>query len=278
MVLIADSGSTKTDWKLVSKTEVLAFNTIGFNPYHISSSEILVELKSSKLKSFSNEVTQIYFYGAGCSSKEKNELITIALTQFFIHAKVEVNHDLLAAARASCGKSPGMTAILGTGSNSCLFDGIKIIENIPALGYILGDEGSGVDMGKKLLKKYLTKELSRELSLKFEKEYSLGLNEILNAVYKESLPNRFLAQFTKFIKKYENEPEMNEIIKGCFQNFFDLNIVKYTNYKAYKLNTIGSIANVFSKQLEDVAKNNHVELGKIIQNPIEELVLFHTRN
>tara|TARA_R110001592_G_scaffold5046_2_gene27958 strand:- start:2361 stop:3197 length:837 start_codon:yes stop_codon:yes gene_type:complete len=278
MILIADSGSTKTDWRLVSINAVLPFSTVGFNPYHISVSKIIEELKSSELMDFSNEVSQIYFYGAGCSSEEKNEFIRNALTQVFSNAKIEVNHDLLAAARASCGKAPGMTAILGTGSNSCLFDGNNIIENIPALGYVLGDEGSGVDMGKKLLKKHLTKELSSELSIKFEETYSLSLNEILNAIYKEPLPNRFLAQFTKFIKKHENDSEMDEIIRDCFQHFFDTTILKYTNYKQYKLNTIGSIASVFKKQLREVAAKNNVELGKIIKSPIEELVIFHTRN
>jgi N-acetylglucosamine kinase-like BadF-type ATPase len=278
MILIADSGSTKTDWRLVTDTEVLPFSTIGFNPYHVSDAQVLTELNASTLKDKTSLITQVYFYGAGCSSAEKSNLIKEALLQFFKNAKVEVHHDLLAAARATCGKNAGMTAILGTGSNSCLFEGENIIENIPALGYILGDEGSGVDMGKMLIKKYLNKELSSNLSEKLAEEYSLNLNTILNAVYKESLPNRYLAQFTLFIKKYEEESEMDELVKNCFQHFFDLTICKYKNYEQYPLNVVGSIANVFSKQLKEVALNNKVEIGKIVKSPIDELVLFHTRN
>jgi N-acetylglucosamine kinase-like BadF-type ATPase len=278
MLLVADSGSTKTDWRLINTEGIIPVSTIGLNPYHISSAQILTELNSSLLVQYSSEVSQVYFYGAGCSSEEKKEIIKSALSQFFKNGKIEVNHDLLAAARATCGKKEGMAGILGTGSNSCLFDGENIIANIPALGYILGDEGSGVDMGKALLKKYLNKELTSSLSEKLEKEYSLDLNSILNSVYKEPLPNRYLAQFTKFIKKYENEIEMDNIVKECFQHFFDLTICKYQNYKHYKLNAVGSIANVFNNQLKEVALFNDVELGRVIQSPIDELVLFHTRD
>ncbi|MCB9364827.1 MAG: hypothetical protein H6587_09680 [Flavobacteriales bacterium] len=278
MILIADSGSTKTDWRLVAGTEILPFKTIGFNPYHVSVAQVLNELNASALKEKSSLITQVYFYGAGCSSTEKSDFIKSALLQFFKNARVEVNHDLLAAARATCGKNAGMSAILGTGSNSCLFDGENIISNIPALGYILGDEGSGVDMGKTLIKKYLNKELSSNLSEELEKEYSLSLHTILNAVYKEALPNRYLAQFTLFIKKHEDESEMDELVKICFQHFFDLTICKYKNYKKYPLNLVGSIANVFSKQLKEVALHNEVEIGKIVKSPIDELVHFHTSN
>ena len=278
MILVADSGSTKTDWRLVTPDDVLSYSTIGFNPYHVVISQVLDELNKSALIEVSKLVTQVNFYGAGCSSVEKSDLIKNALLQFFRNAKVEVNHDLLAAARATCGKNKGMTAILGTGSNSCLFDGENIIDNIPALGYILGDEGSGVDMGKTLIKKYLNKELSNNLSEKLTEEYSLSLNTILNAVYKDPLPNRYLAQFTQFIKKHEAEPEMDEIVKNCFQHFFEVTICKYDNYKNYQLNIVGSIATVFSKQLKEVALHNEVEIGKTVKSPIDELVLFHTGN
>lgn len=278
MILIADSGSTKTDWRLVRGKDILSFSTIGFNPYHISNSQILEELHSSELVEFSSLISKVFFYGAGCSSIDKNEIISEALSLFFINAEVEVNHDLLAAARASCGNLPGMTAILGTGSNSCLYDGERIVENIPALGYVLGDDGSGVDFGKMLLKKLFTNELSDELTLKFKEEYSINLNDILNAVYKEPLPNRFLAQFTMFIKKYEDKPEIDDIIKNCFHRFFKTNVCKYSNYQDYKLNAIGSVAEVFQAQLKEVALCYNVELGSVIKSPIQELVFFHTRN
>lgn len=276
MILIAESGSTKTDWRLVKTDKVLSFSTIGFNPYHISATAIRTELQQSELKEVASQVTQLYFYGAGCSSPEKKELIRAALAQFFTQAKIEVNHDLLAAARAACGTSEGMTAILGTGSNSCLFDGETITANIPALGYILGDQGSGVHLGKTLMQMVLGKELPATLIEQFKTAYNYELGDILNAVYKEPLPNRFLAQFTKFIKAHEQHPEMEALIKGCFEQFFAKTICNYANYQSYKLNVVGSIGVVFEKQLRDVAKSNGVELGKIIQSPVEELLRFHT--
>jgi len=276
MILIAESGSTKTDWRLINSDKVLSFSTIGFNPYHITATEIRRELQQSKLKEIGPQVSQLYFYGAGCSSPEKNEIVRMALAQIFKTANIEVNHDLLAAARAACGASVGMTAILGTGSNSCLFDGEVITANIPALGYILGDQGSGVHLGKTLVQMVLGKELDEKLIQEFNKRYNYQLTDILNAVYKEPLPNRFLAQFTKFIKSHEQHPEMDELIKKCFQQFFDKTICKYDNYKDYPLNVVGSIGVVFQEQLKEVALNNKVTLGQIIQSPVEELVWFHT--
>ena len=276
MVLIAESGSTKTDWRLVKDDNVLSFSTIGFNPYHITATEIRRELQQSELKSVAKQVSQLYFYGAGCSSVEKNELIRGALAHFFTQANIEVNHDLLAAARASCGTSEGMAAILGTGSNSCLFNGKVITTNIPALGYVLGDQGSGVHMGKTLVQLFLGNELPKDLAEQFKETYNYELGDILNAVYKEPLPNRFLAQFTKFIKTQEQHPVINTLVKNCFQEFFDKTICKYSNYQDYKLNVVGSIGVVFEKQLQKVAATNNVELGRIIKSPVEELLQFHT--
>lgn len=277
MILIADSGSTKTDWRLVDGLNVTSISTIGFNPYHISSNQIYDELNSKEeLKEISNSVSHIYFYGAGCSTTEKKEIISKALSSFFCNAKIEVEHDMLAAARATCGNEAGITAILGTGSNSCVYDGENIVENIPALGYILGDEGGGVDIGKALIKLYLNKELPENLINEFENEYSYRLNSILNSIYNKPLPNRFLAQFAKFVKKYENEPILDSFVKNSFRNFFDLTICKYLNHKEYKLYFVGSIGDVFQKQLYFVAEEKGLKIEKIIKTPIEELVSFHT--
>lgn len=276
MLLIAESGSTKTDWRLVNKGEIVPFKTIGFNPYHIQEKEIVQHLKQSELAEKAKEVTQLYFYGSGCATDENKQLIKIALEQVFTSAKINVDHDLMAAARACCGKEKGMVAILGTGSNTCLYDGVNITHNIPALGYVLGDEGSGTYMGKELIKKYLNKELSPHLNEAFEKKYPYRLNSILNQVYKQPLPNEFLAQFTRFLKEHEQEEEIREIIQNSFHSFFTQHICKYPSYQQYDLNLVGSIAHVFNKQLKAVAQNYEVTINKVAERPINELVRFHT--
>lgn len=279
MVLIADSGSTKTDWRLIDiQQNIQSFETIGFNPYHISEKAILTELVSSKLTIIKHEVKQVVFYGAGCSSLEKSNEIKRALEQFFTNANVEVNHDLLAAARALCGHDKGMVAILGTGSNTCLFDGEHIVKNVSSLGYILGDEGSGSYIGKKFISALFTNELSDEMMNKYKISFSFDLKDVLDAVYKKSLPNKFLAQFVPFVFEYRNVPEIASIIDVCFSDFFEKHICKYENYQQYPLNIVGSVGFIFKDEIEKVAARYQVKLGKVIKQPIEELVRFHTRH
>lgn len=279
MILIADSGSTKTDWRGVdSNQKITSFQTIGFNPYHISEKEILVELSSSKLNTIQQEVKQVIFYGAGCSSLEKNNEIKIALQQFFLNAKVEVNHDLLAAARALCGHENGMVGILGTGSNTCLFDGENIVKNVSSLGYILGDEGSGSYIGKTFITALFNNELSQEVVHKYQQQFKYNLNDVLDAVYKKPLPNRFLAQFAPFVFEQKSVPEIASIIDVCFNSFFEKHICKYENYQQYPLNIVGSVGYIFKDEIEKVAARYHVKLGKVIKQPIEELVRFHTKH
>lgn len=277
MKLIADSGSTKTDWRLVdSNNKIESFQTIGFNPYHISNDEILAELNKSALKNVKQEIKEVVFYGAGCSSPAKSNEIKKALQQFFIQATISVDHDLLAAARALCGHGKGMVAILGTGSNTCLFDGENITANVSALGYILGDEGSGAYIGKTFIQALLNKELSKEMEDNFKQQYNLTLTEVLDAVYKKPLPNRFLAQFAKFIYENKTSPEITTLIDNCFKSFFEKHICKYENYQQYPLNIVGSIGFVFKNEIENVAKNYKVKIGKVIKQPIDELVKFHS--
>lgn len=281
MKLIADSGSTKTDWRLVdSDNEMKSFQTIGFNPYHISNEAILAELNKSELNQIKQEVKELVFYGSGCSSLEKSNEIKSTLQQFFINSTISVSHDLLAAARALCGHEKGMVAILGTGSNTCLFDGENITANVSALGYILGDEGSGAYIGKSFIQALLNKEFSKEIEQKFKQEYKLELTDILDAVYKKPLPNRFLAQFTKFVFENKYTPEIAVLIENCFQDFFEKHICKYENYQQYPLNIVGSIGFVFKQEIEAVATSYNVKICKVIKQPIEELVRFHleTRN
>jgi len=276
MILIADSGSTKTDWRLVKETdEILSFHTIGFNPYFITAEGIFDELTNSELSTVKGEIAYVFFYGAGCSSVENNKILHQALARFFNHAKIEVNHDMLAAARALCKNEKGMAAIMGTGTNSCLYDGEKIIENVPALGFILGDYGSGADIGKTFIQAYLEGELPEEIHVDFIHQYNLSANEILETIYKKPLPNRFLAGFNLFIFPHLEHPFIQKMIVDRIDLFFKKNIYKYTDYQSYKLNLVGTIAFVYQEVLKEVAQRYQVGIGKIIKQPIDELVNYH---
>lgn len=279
MILVADSGSTKTDWRLINdKTEVLACSTMGFNPYFVDVAVVLKELSASILEGKKEEVEQVFFYGAGCSSTEKQTFLAAIFAQFFKNANITVVHDLLAAARAACKNESGLVAILGTGANTCLYNGTDITHNIPALGYILGDEGGGVHLGKLFIKKLLHGQLSDKVSTDFKHTFpDLNLNTILDKVYKQALPNRFLASFAKFILKHENEAEINAIIQQSFHEFFKQYIVLYPNYQQHPLHIVGSIGFHFQQHIVLAAKEYGVSIGKVIQQPINELVDFHLR-
>ncbi len=276
MILIADSGSTKTDWRLLGEGgEKKNFETIGFNPYFIKSEGILAELTASGLNTIKEAITHVYFYAAGCSTKSNKEIIHEPLSTFFNNAKIEVDHDLLAAARATCGNEKGITAILGTGSNSCLYNGVEITENVRALGYILGDNGSGADIGKTFIQALIGGELSKEIEAKFEKEYNLTTDMILDAVYKQELPNRFLAGFSLFVSQNIDDPFIHQIVENRFELFFEKNICKYSDYQNNQLHLIGSIAFIYKDILIKVANKYGVQIGRIIKQPIDELVKYH---
>jgi len=276
MILIADSGSTKTDWRLVGENgEISQFETIGFNPYFITSASVLNELTSSKLTSINKDVKQVFFYGAGCSTEENRKVIFNPLNTFFSNARVEVEHDLLAAARATCGKEKGMVGILGTGSNSCLYNGNNIAENVAALGYLLGDNGSGADIGKTFIKAFLGKELPVEVEDEFNCQYKLSTSDVLDAVYKQALPNRFLAGFSLFIYQHLNNPDIQKMVEHRFELFFEKNICKYSDYQNNTLNLVGSIAFIYQETFKKVAQKYNVKIGKVIKQPIEELVKYH---
>jgi N-acetylglucosamine kinase-like BadF-type ATPase len=276
MILIADSGSTKTDWRLINNDgEAMSFETIGFNPYIVDSDIVLNGLLNSDLAAIKKSVKQVYFYGAGCSSEAKCKVVANPLTTFFSNAKISVEHDMLAAARATCGNEKGMIAILGTGSNSCLFDGNIIAENVTALGYILGDYGSGVDIGKALVKALMGKELPSEIESKFSEDYNLTTVDILDAVYKQAFPNRFLAGFSLFMFKNLDNPIILKMVESRFEIFFEKNICKYSNYENNTLHLVGSIAFIYQDVVKKIAEMYNVKIGKIIKQPIEELVKFH---
>jgi len=276
MVLIADSGSTKTDWRLIKDNgDILSFETVGFNPYFVDSAHVLIELANSRLTEIKDEVTQVYFYGAGCSSQDNCRIISKPLSTVFPNAEIKIEHDMLAAVRATCGNNRGMVAILGTGSNSCLYDGEEIIDNVAGLGYLLGDYGAGSDIGKAFIKAYLGKELPTAIAKDFDEKYNLDTTDILSAVYKQDFPNRFLAGFNPFVYENIGNGFIREITKNRIKLFFEKNMCKYTNYKNETLFLVGSVAYVYQDIIKEIALEYQIKVGDIIKQPIDHLVNYH---
>jgi N-acetylglucosamine kinase-like BadF-type ATPase len=277
MILIADSGSTKTDWRFIEPSGVITQHiTSGLNPYHLSEIQIAQEISKLSSAIACTEVQNVFFYGAGCSVKTKIENVKNAIKSIFVNAEIEVEHDLLAAARATCLNQAGMVAILGTGANSCQFNGKEITENVPSLGYLLGDEGSGAYMGRILLTQYLQNELPQELTKAFQKQYPENLERILDNIYKQAMPSRYLASFAPFLLHHKNHHHIRQLVAEAFQLFFTRYICKYSQHKTLPLHFVGSIAFYHNDTLQYVAEKNSITLGKIIEKPIAGLVLYHT--
>ena len=276
-MLIAESGSTKTDWRAIDNTgKIEQFITKGFNPFHQKSEAISEEIKLNLLPYLKTAVKQVHFYGAGCSSPSMCGIVETALNECFQGAEIHVEHDLLAAARGLCGHEKGIACILGTGSNSCVFDGKNINANIPALGYILGDEGSGSYMGKRFLADFLIGKLPEKLEKDFTEKYGLTKDKIFDAVYMQPMPNRFLASFGRFLFQRLDEPYVLNLVRQSFIDFFERYICRYPDYKSMPVHFTGSISFYFSKILNDVATEKQVRIGRIVETPAAALVLYHT--
>lgn len=279
MILVADSGSTNTDWVIIEHNEVKSsFSTRGFNPYFTSSEKVHSDLTSELPKDLNPEkVASIFFYGAGCSSYPMQELIRKGLTMTFKNANVEVNHDLLGAARALFMNEPGLTIILGTGANTCIYNGKKIIENIPSLGFILGDEGGGDHLGKLFIRELLYNNLPEKVSDKFFKKYKLTKDQIMQKVYKEDHPNRFLASFAEFIYENRSEDSIKKIINKSFTELFDKHITQYKNYRNYSIRAVGSVAFYLKDMLNKVATTYDTCIEQVEKEPIQKLANYHIR-
>jgi glucosamine kinase len=279
MILIADGGSTKTSWcQLSDAGQRVYFNTEGYNPDFVDTQTIIASLGKSLPDTLPRaEVREIHFYGAGVSSPAKAEIIAAAMREVFTGAnKVEVTEDLLAAARALLGHEPGFAAILGTGTNSCIYDGQKIAYNVDSLGYFLGDEGSGSFLGKRLLRDYMRNLLPDGLQEALKAEYHLGhRNDIIDRLYNQPLPNRFLASFAKFAYDHNNVSYCRQIVVEAFEAFFQNIVVHYPDYQNYTFNCIGSVGYNFRDALTQVANGHGMQVGKIIRSPIDDLVSFH---
>ncbi|MCW3084374.1 MAG: hypothetical protein JWP12_1740 [Bacteroidetes bacterium] len=280
MILIADSGSTKTDWRLIDEHQKIhQCATQGINPYFQTSvqiSEIIrSELFLQPALNIPTQELQVFFYGAGCRVEDKKQIVRLALEENFPDAVIEINTDILGAAHALCGHHAGIAAILGTGANTCYYDGEKITENRTSTGYILGDEGSGAHIGKTFIQAFLNDELPAELSKRFYDRFKLSKDEIIDAVYRQPMPNRFLASFSKFIYQNLKEQFVIDLVSNCFNQFFEKHICRYPRYKEVKLSCVGSVAFYYSNILRSVAENHGVNIETIIETPIAGLTLYH---
>lgn len=277
MLLIADSGSTKADWKAIySKDKVESYRTMGFNPnYHKEETIIAALKKDLAIHIAVRDVKQIVFYGSGCWDAPRKGRIETALKAVIPNANIQVEHDLLASARATCGKEAGIACILGTGSNSILFDGEKEIDNVTNLGYLLGDEGSGTHLGKYIIRSYFYRELPIELSKKFEKVCPGGKQEILDNVYGESVPALYLSSFSKFLAENKEHPFIEKLIKSSFLEFFSRHVFKYENYQNLPIHFVGSVAFHYQDILRKMLKEMNLKFGMVIKEPIDNLTKFH---
>jgi N-acetylglucosamine kinase-like BadF-type ATPase len=277
MILIADSGSTKTFWALLQDgNQKKTIQTQGMNPY-FTSPEMMREIIQDELilHLTGDEVTHLCFYGAGCSTPKNNELIRTQLQRYFREAQIQVFHDILGAARALFGRDRGIACILGTGCNSCFYDGNDVFAGIPSLGYLFGDEGAGSNLGKKLIGRYLKEELPEPLKAAFDDRYNFSLEDILNALYNKPFPNRFLASFSLFLKDHLENPYVHDLIYSSFIEFIEAHIIKYDRYTAYSVGFIGSIASQYREILHKAAQSKGIIVSKILQEPMEGLVEYH---
>ncbi|MBB6371929.1 BadF/BadG/BcrA/BcrD ATPase family protein [Chryseobacterium shigense] len=280
MVAIVDSGSTKSDWVILDdfKKVFLKTETIGFNPNFINRELIVPEIeKNSSLILVKNSITKIFFYGSGCGVKKNCETIEEELKKIFTKAEITVKEDLMAAAYAAYNGKPAVVCILGTGSNSCYFDGEKLKIELPSLGFLMGDEGSGSAIGKQLVRRYFMKKLPGDLHAEFEQTYGLKIEEALKNMYHSPRPNAWLADFNKFVMERKDHPYFKNMVFEEMKNFFEYQVIPYEESKEAEINFIGSIAYYYENVLRSVAAELHLNVGHVVQKPIESLVNYHIK-
>ena len=270
MILVADSGSSKTDWMAYTPEQTLFFNTKGMNPYFVNANDVVKILTKNKaLSAYATEITEVYFFGSGCSSPDKHEIISNGLSSFFTNAYISVDHDLIGSAYATCGNKKGLTCILGTGSNISYFDGENVHETKHGLGYVLGDEASGTFFGRKILVSYLYKSMPSDLSSAFAAQFNVDKDIVIENIYRKPSPNAYLATFSRFMIVHKSHPFIQQILKEGFQEFIDTNVKDYKEYKTLECNFVGSIAFYYQDELKAVFAENHIKVGKILQKPVE---------
>ena len=278
MILIADSGSTKTDWCVVENGQpIQQISTKGINPFFQSEEEISNEIATSLLPQLkTNALDAVYFYGAGCGFPDKIAMVHRAITKHLqIKREVEVNTDMLAVAHGLCQHEAGIACIMGTGSNSCYYDGKQIVSNVSPLGFILGDEGSGAVLGKLLVGDILKNQMTPELKEKFLKQFGLTPADIIDHVYRKPFPNRFLASLSPFLAQNIDEPCIHALVLGSFKSFLKRNVMQYENFRNSKVH-FGSVAFYYKTILAEAAQEMNIQLGTIIKSPMEGLIKYHS--
>jgi N-acetylglucosamine kinase-like BadF-type ATPase len=278
MIAIVDGGSTKCDWVVIGfdGKEVLRTESLGFHPRFVTS-EIIEEelLKNKELQSLALEINHIYFYGAGCSSEDVKQILRIPFEKLYPNANIIIDHDMMGAVYSAYFGKPAIVCILGTGSNACYFDGKTLEEEIPSLGWILGDEGSGSYLGKKLLHAYFSNKMPKYLSVAFEDKYNLTIEELLENVYQKPRANSYIAGFNRFIAEHKREPFIQNLIYRAMKAFFENQIMVFPQARDSEINFIGSIAHYYEDILKTVASEYHLTLGDIVKRPIDNLVKYH---
>ena len=276
-LLIADCGSSKSEWALLHNGKVKKMLAQGISPYFLDTEQITGILKKevqSKIKKI--PVDEIYYYGTGCANATNVRSVKKAMKNVFPDAKTKVSHDLLAAAHAVCGREKGIACILGTGSNSCYYNGRGIVKNSPGLGFILGDEGSGAYLGKKVVQHYLYDIFDDELRSRFDLRYLTTPAEILENVYKKPLPNRYLANFARFLAENRNHYMIENIIEDGLNDFFFNHLCRYKEINKQPVHFVGSIAFVFQDVVQLLCRNYDFQLGTIMQNPMDGLITYYS--
>ncbi|GGF35331.1 N-acetylglucosamine kinase [Echinicola rosea] len=279
MILIADSGSSKTDWRGIDRDgNVSQFRGVGFNPYYQTPEEMATELNDEFLLKLKEEVVAIYYYGAGCSTPENKKGVATALGNLFGNATIKIDHDLLAAARATCGHEEGIACILGTGSNSCDYNGEKIIDSRPSPGFILGDEGGGTYIGKKFLQDFIHDEMPDVLKREVSERFQLTAQVIQDNVYRKPFPGRYMASFCRFITEHISNPYCYLLYYNAFQDFFKKHVIRYENYHKKKVSFVGSVAFYNSDILRKAAADMQIHVHLVLESPIAGLTLYHKEN
>lgn len=278
MKLIADSGSTKTAWRLQdADARIHQFVTSGINPYQLSQDAIAALVSKELLPQLpeNTSVTELFFYGAGCKAEEKKAQLRTVFSALFPSAKLSIETDLLGAARALFAGGTGIAAILGTGANSCVISDGELVANKRSLGFILGDEGSGAYLGKKLVTAVLNETISASISERFYRRFELTPDLILEKVYSQPMPNQFLAGFSKFIFQNLKEAELQQLAVNAFTEFFEMQICSYNNYTQYSLGLCGSVAFYYSDIIRSIAEDKGIRIERILESPIAGLSLYH---
>jgi glucosamine kinase len=276
VTLIADSGATKTEWCILQKGKHRSIFTQGISPYFLSTEQIVSLLKKELWTAVRNlQISEIFYYGTGCANPENARSVKKALKQVFPEASTQVTHDLMGAARALCGNSKGIACILGTGSNSCYFDGKKIVRNSPGLGYVLGDEGSGAYLGKKVIQYFLYDTFDDDLRSRFEVSFATTAPEILENVYKKPFPSRYLAGYTRFLSENRGHYMVENIIEDGLNDFFFQHLCKYKEIWKYPVHFTGGVAFGFRDIIKQLCQSYEFELGQILQHPMQGLVRYH---